>query len=64
MKSDGEKEDDAEERIRWIQMVYCGNPWRELLKEKDFDIWNSLMIPSPAASTEVFSLLLKLQKLS
>lgn len=38
MKSDGEKEDDAEERIRWIQMVYCGNPWRELLKEKDFDI--------------------------
>lgn len=29
MKLDGVRENDAEERERWRQMIGCGQPWRQ-----------------------------------
>ena len=29
------REVDAEDRLRWTQMIRCDDPWREQLKEKE-----------------------------
>lgn len=44
MQSVGVTEDDAEDRVRWEQVLQRGGPWREKPKEEDYTVLHLLEI--------------------
>ena len=44
MKVVGVREEDAEDRVRWRQLIRCGDPWREKPKGKEEEevLWQNI----------------------